>query len=93
MGGVLDHLDDDAFGEGGVKVHADLGELDAYVGVQLVCFDGVEKLVVDVCGFLRFGFSGYALAERVECGGDAFVVDAFADSNDLVDRHTGDEPA
>ena len=55
--------------------------------------DGVEKLVVDVGGFLCFGFSGDALAERVERGGDAFVVDAFAAGEDVVDGHAGDEAA
>ena len=85
MSGVLDHLADDAFGEGGIEVHADLRELDADVSVQLACFDCVEELVVDIRRFLRFGFRGYALAERVERSGDAFVIDALAAGEDVVD--------
>ncbi len=78
LGGVGDHLADDALGEGGVEVHADLREFDADVGVEFARWDGVEELVVDVGGFLGFGFGGDALAERVECGGDVFLVDAGA---------------
>ena len=37
-----------------VEVHADLGEFDADVGVQVAGFDCVEELVIDVRGFLRF---------------------------------------
>ena len=92
-GGVGDHLADDALGEGWVEVHADLREFDADVGVELAGFDGVEELVVDVGGFLRFGFGGDALAEGVEGGGDAFLVDALADGEDFFDRHAGDETA
>ena len=77
LGGVLDHLGDDAFGEGGVEIHADLGEFDADVGVE----------------FARFGFGGDAFAERVEGGGDAFAVDAVAAGEDVVDGHAGDEAA
>jgi hypothetical protein len=93
LGGVLDHLADDAFGEDWVEVHADLRELDTDVGVQFARFDCIEELVVDGGGSLRLRFSGYALAERVEGGCDAFAVHPITAGKNIVHGHAGDEAA
>jgi hypothetical protein len=91
--GVMDHLADDALGEGGVEVHAHLRELYAYVRVEVANLDSVEELMVDVSGCLGLGFGHDALAKGVKADGDAFAVDPLAGGKGLLDRHAGYEAA
>ena len=96
VGGVGDHVADDALGEGGAgggaaDVHADLGELDADVGAELAGFDGVEELVVDGGAVLGLGDFEDAFAEGVEGDVDAFGVELDGGGDGLVDGHAGDE--
>jgi hypothetical protein len=91
VGGVLDHLAYDAFGEGGIEVHANLGELDADVGVEAAGVDGVEKLVIDISRFPAFSFGSDGFAEGVEGDSDAFFVDSLAGGERLFYGHAGYE--
>ena len=67
-----DHLADDVLGEGGIEVHAHLGELYADVGVEVALLDGVEKLVVDVGGGAGFGLVMTLSPRESRRDGDAF---------------------
>ncbi len=96
VGGVGDHVADDALGQdgaggGAADVHADLGELDADVGAELAGFDGVEELVVDGSAVLCLGDLEDALAEGVEGDVDAFGVELDGGGDGLVDCHASDE--
>ncbi len=62
--GVLDHLGDDALGESGVEVHADLRELDADVRVEFLFVNCVEELVVDGPAEVRAWASVVTLSPR-----------------------------
>jgi hypothetical protein len=89
--GVGDHLSDDSFRQFIADIHADLGELDADVGVELPGGDLVEEAVVDGGGGFGVGDVGDAFAERVERGGDALGVETRAGGDSLFHRHAGDE--
>ena len=98
LGGVRDHLADDAFGErgafgGAADVHANLGELDADVGAELAGLDGVEELVVDGGAGFGVGDVEDAFAEGVEGDVDAFGVELGGGGDGLVNGHAGDEAA
>ena len=93
VGGVLDHVAEDLFGERGREVHAHLGELDADVGVQLARLDGIEQLVVDGRGGVGLFGYGDAFAERVERDGDALAVHLLGGGQGLLDRHAGNKAA
>ena len=98
VGGVGDHVGDDAFGEGGAfggaaDVHADLGELDGDVGAEAAGLDGVEELVVDGGAGFGVGDVEDGFAEGVEGDVDAFGVELGGGGDGLVDGHAGDEAA
>ncbi len=96
--GVGDDFADDALGEGwpgggSTDVHADLGELDAYVGTKSAGGDCVEQLVID-CGA---GFSlcdlKDAFTEGIKGDIDAFGVKLGGGGDGFVDGHAGHEAA
>ena len=72
--GVDDHAGEDGFGEGGVEVQAELGKLDADVGVEPALGDLVEDLVVDRGAAISVFGVGDALTEGVKRDGEAFRV-------------------
>src|SRR6185437_3337748 len=88
---VIDEAGDDFGGEGGVEVHAHLGELEAYVGVELAGSDGVEKAMINVSGAAGLVGSGDVFAEAVEGGGDALILERLRGAENVVDVHSGDE--
>ena len=96
VGGVGDHVVDDALGEGGAfggaaDVHADLCELDADVGAELAGLDGVKEAVVDGGAGFGLGDVEDAFSEGVEGDVDAFGVELDGGRDGLLDGHAGDE--
>ncbi len=89
--GMLDEVSGDGFGQIGGLFETHLRELDADVGVEAALGDGVEQVVVDVGGAVRFGRRGDAFAERVERDGDALAVDGFGYAKRIFGLHARDE--
>ena len=82
-------LSGDRLGQRRVELEAHLGELDADVGVDVLRADLVEKLMVDVGGFLRLNFGTDAFAERIERDMDTLLIDGLGHTHCVVDLHAG----
>ncbi len=81
----------DLFGKRRREFQAHLGELDADVGIDLVCGDPIEQLVIDFGRVVRFDFGADAFAEGVKGDQHALVVEGLSHAQGVADFHSRHE--
>ena len=74
------------------KIEAELGELERDVALNPAAVEGVEGPQVDVAGFGGLREGGDALAQVVECHGDAFGVELTGHGQGFLEGLTSHEP-
>ncbi len=72
-----------------IKIHAHLGKLHAYVGIQLALFDGVEQAVIDLGRLLRLLGRTNVFSQAIERGRDPLAVHGRGRVEHLLDAGTG----
>jgi len=78
-------------GQTGIDFETHLGKLHTDVGHQLSGGDGIQQLVIDICGLVGFSLVADAFAQGIECCQHAVGVEPFGCAESVFDFEAGNE--
>ena len=89
---LLGQAGGNGLGQPGAEQKPHLGELYADVGLEFAFADGVEQVMVNGCGGVRFSLCGDILAQRIESNKHPLPVEGLGHAQGVADLHTGHKP-